>query len=526
MSINVEMHLNDPAMCKLIGVPEPKKEHGNIFYKATELEKAGKHKEAHDIYVEILNNDFDNSVVCAALGMNLAVQGQNGLAHVLLMRSLDNVDKMKDDFAKVGILAKENKPEQLVEFYKVKKAEIMNAIGTCWKHENKCDKARYWFERAQSIVPPNADIQNNLATLYINEGEPERALTYLETALKLMPDHAQAHWNRALSNLELGNYEAGFKEYNWGQRADVRMNRIYTANRDLPEWDGSPDKTVVVYGEQGIGDEIMFASLIPEMIRDCKQVVFDCHKKLHVLFCNSFPTIDIYPTREDEKITWPFTSSAVQRYPFDAKIAIGDVPKFYRRSLEDFPGTPYIQPTATGEKRWQDKLATLPAKPKIGIAWIGGHKKTRVEVRSLRLEQLLPILSLDANFISLQYTKCEDEIRAFELAHPDIKIHHWPEANYSENYDDQAGLVANLDLVICCCTSLVHLAGSMGVPTWVLTPSRPAWRYRLDLDYMPWYGRTVTLFRQLPRTVEWEPVVEEVRGNLVELLGATHENHS
>ena len=80
------------------------------------------------------------------------------------------------------------------------------------------------------------------------------------------------------------------------------MIRNY-AQHELPEWDGSPGKTVIVYGEQGIGDEIMFASLLPEMIRDCKQVIFDCHKKLHRLFAASFPMIDIYPTREDENIT-------------------------------------------------------------------------------------------------------------------------------------------------------------------------------------------------------------------------------
>jgi len=523
MPIEVQMHEQDPHVRQLIGLPPSTPKVKNPFYDATELEKAGKHKEAGDIYKQLLNEDFDNSVVLAALGMNLAVQGENGMAHVMLSRALDKAEQIVTDFKKVGIIQKDSAdPKILADFLKTKKAEIMNALGTCWKHENKCDKARYWFERAQSIVPPNADIQNNLATLYINEGSPERAMSHLEHAIQLMPGHSQAHWNRSLCYLEMGEYEKGFKEYKWGKRAEVRMDRVYTNKGKLPEWDGSPGKTVVVYGEQGIGDEIMFASCLPDMMKDCKQVIFDCHKKLHVLFCNSFPALDIYPTREDEKITWPYKQDGTPRYQIDAKIAMGDVPQFYRNRLEDFPGTPYIQPTTANEQRWADRLAALPAKPKIGIAWIGGHKKTRVEVRSLKLEQLLPILSLDANFISLQYTKCEDEIQAFEMAHPDIKIHHWPEANYSENYDDQAGLVANLDLVICCCTSLVHLAGSMGVPTWVLTPSRPAWRYRLDLDYMPWYGRTVTLFRQQPNTIEWEPVVAEVLENLKDLLGATN----
>ena len=264
----------------------------------------------------------------------------------------------------------------------------------------------------------------------------------------------------------------------------------------------------------------MFASMLPDLLKDCKSVVFECHKKLHTLFGNSFPGIDIYPTREDEMIMWAANQDGLPRYPFDAKIAIGSLGKFYRPNLEAFPGTPFIKPTIVSESKWAVELNKLGPRPKIGIHWIGGHKRTRVEVRSIKLEQLLPILSQDADFISLQYTPCEAEITAFEKAHG-IKIHHYPEANYSPNYDDEAGLVSNLDLVITVCTSVVHLAGSMAVPCWVLTPSRPAWRYRLDLDYMPWYGKIVTLFRQEPNTTDWQPVIEEVSFNLADLIEAT-----
>lgn len=525
MTINVNMHLTNPDHAKMVGLSPKQPKITNPFYHATEIEKQGKHKEAQEIYSQLLNENFENSVVQAALGMNLALQGHNGMAYQLLSKALERVDHMQEDLKKVGIIAKQDNPAQNKLFLDTKKAEIMNAIGTCWKHENKTDKARYWFERAQSGIPMNPDIQNNMATLYINEGNPDRAMEHLNNAIRLQPDHAQAHWNRSLAWLEIGEYAKGFDEYGWGKKAEVRMNRIYSKH-EIPEWDGSPGKTVIVHGEQGIGDEIMFASCLPDMMKDCKQVIFDCHKKLHRLFCNSFPELDIYPTREDEHISWPYKADGTYRYPVDAKISIGDVPKFYRRSIEAFPDAPYIAATDAAKERFRRKIEEVLGgigsgerrRPRIGIAWIGGHKKTRVEVRSLQLAQLLPILKQDADFFSLQYTPCEDELAKFESEHG-IHLYHWPEANYSEHYDDQAGLVANLDLVICCCTSLVHLAGSMGVPTWVLTPSRPAWRYRLDLDFMPWYGRTVTLFRQQPGTTTWEPVVEEVAENLKTLLG-------
>lgn len=505
------MHLSDPSQNQLLGIDTAPMKKRNPFFEATEYEKAGKYVEAEKIYIELLNNNFNDLAVGSALGMNYAIQGKHGLANQLLSRALKDFDEtFQKDIASHGITIK-GTDKEIVKFLKTKKSELMNAIGTTWKHENKTDKARYWFERAQAALDaPNADIQNNLATLYINEGKPERAMEHLEKAISLVPDHSQARWNRSLALLETGNYETGFAEYQWGKRAQVRMDRDYSQSA-IPLWDGSPGKTVVVYGEQGIGDEIMFASLLPEMIRDCKQVIFDCHKKLHRMFCASFPDIDIYGTREDEQITWPIKSDGQPRYQIDAKIAIGDVPQFYRKKIEDFPGTPYVHPTRESAVRWAKRLNELftDGKPVIGVNWIGGHKKTRVEVRSLNLELLLPVLSQDAHFVSLQYTPCEQEIFEFEQKHG-IKIHHWPEATYNDHYDEYAGLVENLDLVITCCSSVVHLAGAMGVPCWVLTPSRPAWRYRLDLDYMPWYGKTVTLFRQAPDTTAWEPVVAEV----------------
>jgi tetratricopeptide (TPR) repeat protein len=515
---NVEMFLDDPEKSVILGLPsdKPARKIINPFYEATELEKEGKRKEAERIYLELLNNDFNNPVVLAALGMNYAVAEKNGLAFLLLDTAFRNIDGIVEGFKRVGITPKTEAKDQLDSFIKVKRSELLNAIGTCYKHENRCDEARHYFELAQEGIPPNPDIQNNLGTLYINEGKPKDALVHLDAALAVDPNHAQAHWNKSLAYLESGNYEKGWPEYDWGITAKVRVDRNYT-KVPLPFWNGEKGARVVVYGEQGIGDEILFASMLPDLMKDCELVVFECHRKLHKLFANSFPTLDIYPTREDELLTWSIKSDGTSRYNFTHKIAIGSLGKFYRPSLESFPGTPFLQPTPAAEAHWNEVLAALPVGPKIGISWIGGHKKTRVEVRSIELEKLLPILKdRNAQFISLQYTPQEDEVAVFEKRHG-LKIHQFPEAQYSALYDDTAGLVANLDLVITVCTSLVHLAGSLGVPVWVMVPSRPAWRYRLDLDTMPWYS-CITLFRQQPDSVEWQPVIDEVAESLASLL--------
>lgn len=510
----IKMNLEDPETIRLLGLKENTQDQKilNPFYQATQLEQAGKHKEAERIYLELLNCDFDNSVVCAALGMNYATAQKNGLATILLQNALKHLGHMVEDFEKLGIRPTNPEDSKAINgFVDGKRAEILNALGTCFKHENRVPEARALFEEAQSLLTnDNADIQNNLGTLYINEGTPEKGMAHFERALAADNDHAQAHWNMSLAHLELGDYEKGWVEYDYGVPAKVRMDRQFS-KVPLPLWQGEKNARVVVWGEQGIGDEILFASCLPDLIKDSELVVFDCHKKLHRLFANSFPGLDIYPTREDEMITWPMSGDGIPRYDFTHRIAIGSLPRYYRPDLASFPGTPFLKPTAAAAARWRSKLDELPRRPNVGVSWIGGHKRTRIEVRSMTLEQMLPVLKVlneRCNLISLQYTPCEPEIAAFEKAHG-IKIHHWPEAVATDHYDDTAGLVSHLDLVITVATSVVHLAGSMGIPTWVLTPSRPAWRYRLDLDTMPWYGST-KLFRQLPGVTDWAPVIDNV----------------
>lgn len=513
--MEVKMHLDDQYASKLGAVVTPKVK--NVFYDATQLDKEGRYPEAAQIYNSLLDADFNNPVILAALGMNYAAREKNGLGYSLLMRSLSMLDGMEDGFKRLGVVPKAERIADMPTFLVNKKSEILNAIGTCFKHENKTEEARKHFEQAQSLIPINPDIQNNLATLYINEGLPEKALSHLDIALAISPDHPQARWNKSLVLLELGDYTAGWDLYDCGFPAKVRAERNYSST-PLPVWDGTPDKTVVVYGEQGIGDEIMFASCLPDLMKMSKQVVFDCHKKLHSLFHSSFPDLDIYPTREDEVITWPRNTQGVPRYNFDARVAIGSLPKFFRKDTDDFPGTPYITPGKEKTDYWAKRLAQISNKPKIGIHWIGGHKRTRVDVRSMALEQLLPVLRQDATFVSLQYTPdCAKEIADFSAKYG-IPIQYFPESTHSNDYEDTAALVQNLDLVITVCTSVVHLAGSMGIPCWVMTPSRPAWRYRLDIPFMPWYGKTVTLYRQLPESTDWAPVVAEISNDLSELL--------
>ena len=221
------------------------------------------------------------------------------------------------------------------------------------------------------------------------------------------------------------------------------------------------------------------------MINDVPyKVVLECDRRLEGLFKRSFPQCTVHGTRFDKSIYWDDA--------FDAWCLIGTLGKHYRTKDADFNGNPYLVADPLRKTQWRALLDSLGDKPKIGIAWTGGLPDTNGERRSIKLLDMLPILKQDATFISLQYKNPQAEIDALEQQHG-IKVHHFPWATQTPDYDDTAALVDELDLVISVQTAVVHLAGALGKKTYVLVPNKPHWRYA-SKRFM--WANSVELFRQ------------------------------
>ncbi len=401
--------------------------------------------------------------------------------------------------------------------YKCDFVEAYNNLGYVLKKEQLVLEARAEFEKAVKIAKAYPDERNpkeiadyvtSLGSTYISNGTPAEAVAIFGEALELNPDDHLAKWNRSLANLELGNYAEGFGEYDFGDRTERCKNRNYNGN--APLWDGTKGQTVVVYGEQGLGDELMFATMLPDIMQDCK-VILDAHPRLVDLFRESFPTVPVFGTRKMkiEEVHW------AGAYKIDARIGIGSLGKFYRKSESDFPATPYLKPSPRLVSKYKQKLDALGDKPKIGISWRGGIKSTNTSERFIKAQQWLPLLSsIDADFFSLQYTKDAPAYVAQLENECGIKVHHWQDA--IDDYDETAGLIANLDLIISVPQSVVHLAGAMGIPTWQLTPKKAMWQMGPYGKDMPWYGCVKNVWQD--ETCTWEPVIELVKEELCNLF--------
>ena len=172
--------------------------------------------------------------------------------------------------------------------------------------------------------------------------------------------------------------------------------------------------------------------------------------------------------------------------------------------------TGYLRADSARLHHWMSRLAALGPGLKVGISWFGGAASTRGADRSTRLAEWSPILRQSAcHFVNLQYGNSGDELREISREHG-IVIHDWRDA--IENYDETAALLQALDLVVSVQTALVHLAGALGKPTWVMLPAACEWRYGEDGESMPWYP-ALRLVRQ-SRAGDWQPVIARIARDL------------
>lgn len=430
---------------------------------------------------ESLNGDFFNEEALFMLGNCFMAGGMNGLSAVVTSAAID------------ARRARSGGPYP----------EAMLNLGCAYKQERLNDVAeRIWVEalKHEKLARRRTLIYSNIAGLYINEGDPLTAIEWCDKALAADPGNHAAAAQRGMACLELGRWREGWEGWKHTYAAHDRRRRFYGDH--IPEWNGAMGKSVIVYGDQGVGDELYYASCLPDMAQVCRKVILDCHPRLETLFQRSFPDFEVYGTRKDlTELPWLRDCDA------EAAIALADLPGYFRNTDDEWgDGRAYLKAervnTLTDTMRRENGSMPL----RIGVSWRGGTKRTRRELRSMPIETLEPVLRArpDAQWFSLQYTPNEadkggekDAARAVcELEErTGIRIAHYPGWVESFDYDRTASFVASLDLVITVCTTVHHLAGSLGVPVWTLVPSRPSWRYQVKGDRLPWYA-SARLFRQ------------------------------
>lgn len=396
---------------------------------------------------------------------------------------------------------------------------VLTNLGAAYRECGKHDLAHALWRRAvddgdfDEFPEERAEALANLGGIHVNGADPEAVIAMADAALAIDPDNASAIWNKALGLLEAGRWAEAWPLYDAGSlRAPDRRNRDFTG-RGTPDWDGRSGGRLVVFGEQGIGDEIMFASILPDLIATPGlEVILECHPRLLGLMARSFPGVRCFGTRKDDHITWP-----VEHYgdppAIDWKIPIGSLGRLYRPSAKACPGTPFLRADPERVRGMRARLSGFGTKPKVGLGWRGGAVKTRNDLRSVNLDALAPLIAAhrrDVTFISLQYTdEAIDEAAHLAWRHG-LEVHHFPEVISAFDYDETAALVEALDLTILCNTTAMHVAGALGRECWSFTPRKCAWREGLT-GPNPWYS-SVRMVRA--EGDDWAPVLARLQSDL------------
>jgi tetratricopeptide (TPR) repeat protein len=367
------------------------------------------------------------------------------------------------------------------------------------------------YEAARRLRDDDAELYDSRAATWQELGRLPEAFADYERALALRPDFPLARFHRSMALLLAGDFRRGWDDYELR-----RLNPEHARSEaGLPRWDGAAlgGRTLLITREQGLGDEIMYASMLPQLIAQAGRCLVECDPRLLALLGRSFPAATFFGTVPGSRLP-----DSIPRASIDLAIEAGSLAGYLRREPADFPRhAGYLRADPAKVARWRERLAGLGPGLKVGLSWTGGVRKTRRALRSLSLEQMLPLLRLPGlRFVSLQYTPDAGAAVKELRARHGIEVAHWQDG--IDDYDETAALACALDVTVSVCTSLVHLCGALGRPAWVLTPLSPEWRYGISGETMPWYS-SVRLFRQTAYA-DWGPVLERVAGALAERRNA------
>jgi tetratricopeptide (TPR) repeat protein len=373
---------------------------------------------------------------------------------------------------------------------------VLGALG-------QIDLAEAALRKALEIDPRFADAYNSLGATLNMAGRTQEALAYYRRALALEPELPEAHANLALGHLMLGDFEAGWPEYEWRWRC--KELKPLTA-LPQPLWDGTPlcGRTILLREEQGLGDTLQFIRYARLVKQRGGRVLFHCQRGLGQ-FLTGCPGLDGI-------VEWDMPLP-----PFDVQAPLLSLPMLLKTTLETVPAeVPYLFADPLLVAYWRRELEPLSGL-RVGIVW-QGHAGHPGQHRSLALAQLEPLARLKGvTLVSLQRGDGLDQLDAVRDRWP----MHAPGSIMSQMpgaFMEVAALMRNLDLVITIDTSIAHLAGALGTPVWLMLSAASDWRWLRERVDSPWYP-TMRLFRQA-RLNEWGEVVERLTSSLRSLVDA------
>ena len=390
------------------------------------------------------------------------------------------------------------------------RTQALFSLALDFKSAGLIDRSERTLQDVVNRDPDNLSGWLCLRRVYEEMGRFDEALQYYDYALETNDDDADAHFLKAGVLMLLGRLDEGWQEYEW--RWKKTWAPTLWRNFPAPRWDGRSARGInlLVWSEQGIGEQIMFASMVSDLIDAGASVTLESEPRLTPLFQRSFPAVQCV-ARSDPPA--PETVDA----GLNAQTPAASLGWWCRGDFGTFPErSGFLVADSERSEAFRTRYRNGTDDVVIGISWcsinpeIGGRK-------SMPLFDWRPLLVRPGiTVVDLQYGDTVIERRDFE-AETGIRIIHDDGVDPLAALDAFAAQVAAMDLVISVSNTTVHMAGALGVPTWVMLSTAPLWRWFAGREDSPWYG-SVRLFRQQARD-EWGSVLKDVEAELTALIG-------
>jgi tetratricopeptide (TPR) repeat protein len=429
-------------------------------------------------------------------------QGNLPQAKALYEQVLRYQPRNHDALHLLGVIAgQSNDPQRAVELIgkaiqiNPKVAGFHSNRGNALKDLGRYEEALSNYDKALALRPDFAEVHYNRGIALQELGRLGPALTSYQKAIAFKPNDAEAYWNRALVLLLSGDFEKGWKEYEWRWRRE----KAYIEKRVFaqPLWLGKEslqDKAILLYSEQGLGDAIQFGRYA--------RMVADLGAK--VILEVKDPLISVMRSL-DGVATLVEKGAALPAFNFHCPLL--SLPLAFNTRLDSIPApTRYLNSDPDKLAKWRETLGERRL-PRIGLVWSGNAQHSNDRKRSVPLADLLARLPTSCEYVSLQRDVREGDMHYLKT-HPALR--HFGEE--LKDFGDTAALCELMDVVISVDTSVAHLSGALGRPTWILLPFNPDWRWLTGRDDTPWYP-SAKLYRQ-PKPGDWAGVFSRLGTDL------------
>lgn len=465
------------------------------------------------------NNDF---VLADATALRHIYPKTNALPvyEELLRRDPDNpayLNKFSDYLFSIGRWVKaEECARRAIELDPLSIGAVNN-LGRIRQQVGDLDGARVLYEESIAAIPDYADAHNNLANLLLYMDKVDESIASYNKAIELKQDSNDYYFNRSMALMTKGKIRENLADHHlrFGKK-DPMPSRVWP----WPAWTGEPlrGKRVLVWGEQGIGDEIIHARCMKRVAEESSACTLECSPRLVSLFERSFPGAEMcaYTKQADEKLI---------EGPFDFHASALDMNCWAYEDAQDIPGAPYLRPDLDVAKALRQQYQEEgPKKPLIGISWWSGGTY-QAHFKSTPLDSWKPILAnQDVTFVNLQYGDWRKELSLLN-SEDGLKVIQDENIDPLGDLDLFAAQVAAMDLVITISNATAHLAGALGVPVWNMTPTGPGrlWYWFLEGAACPWYD-SMRLFRHT-YDEGWDANLQDINDMLEETIPSLGDPH-